>query len=264
MTDRQRLPGVDYIHMSPFAGRMSLVPRGPKQSKRRRRREQAGGHKSLHTAGAVAIDDADDDPSRALRAAAKAARRASKRQSAAFDLVSVSDTCAALVLDTGAVSVDVTAVTTRQRRDVAAVASLYRLRVDSCRGSPVVRIQRSPYMVAALPDGQAEVALACVLSRGAGAVDLEAVLASSGSPETRSVLRRPAQLQRRQQSSSHRDSMERDVPLSAKLRADGSARDAVPDDADGGRRRDQGKGIRTSQVGLTDGQYHISWTLDRG
>jgi hypothetical protein len=73
--------------------------------------------------------------------------------------------------------VDVQAVTCRQRSDVSALASLYGLAVQSTQ-KRVLRIARSPYVVAALPGGQMEVALACVLSRGADAIDVAAVVAA--------------------------------------------------------------------------------------
>ena len=73
---------------------------------------------------------------------------------------------------------DVQAVTSRQCADVSALASLYGLAVQSTQEKRVLRIARSPFVVAALPEGQMEVALACVLSRGADAIDVAAVVAA--------------------------------------------------------------------------------------
>ena len=67
-------------------------------------------------------------------------------------------------------------MTARQRADATAIASLYGLAVRSTKEKRVLRISRSPYVMATLPEGQVEVALVCVLSRGADAIDVAAVV----------------------------------------------------------------------------------------
>ena len=116
------------------------------------------------------VADAVAAAAKPSRAAHKAARRAKRRTGAAFDLAAVSDGCAALALDLSRDYYDVGLSSHAQAKSVRRLAVLYglsaplRLEKRSSGSAETLRLTRSPFRVAALPSGDAEIKLAKLLA----------------------------------------------------------------------------------------------------